>query len=64
VSPEFRALQERFDRDGAASEYRQAGVRAQAGTPLSEAQILKLARAVTDPFAEGIRISLNDVPTP
>jgi hypothetical protein len=54
VSPEFRAFQDRFDRDGAASEYRRAGAQAQAETPLSEAQILDLARAVTDRH-EGLR---------
>jgi hypothetical protein len=54
VSPEFRALQDRFDRDGAASEYREEGARAQADTPLSEAQVLDLARAVTDRH-EGLR---------
>ncbi len=54
VSPSFRAFQDRFDRGGSAPEYRDAGWWAQAVTPLTEAQILELAREVADRH-EGLR---------
>jgi hypothetical protein len=54
VSPEFRALQDRFELRPASPEYREAGARAQAEAPLSETQILELAREVADRH-EGLR---------
>lgn len=54
VSREFRSLQDRFERAAGAPEYRTAGAERQAESPLTEAQLIELARAVIDRH-EGLR---------
>lgn len=54
VSREFRRLQGVFETGAGSSEYREAGARAQTEAPLSETQILELARDVVERH-EGLR---------
>lgn len=59
VSRKFRALQGGFDTDlSAPMEYREAGARAQADAPLSEAQLIELAEDVAERH-EGMRALLQ-----